>query len=137
MARGTISGRAESSSLAIAQRRKLPENSSLCIGLGSIGRGHMGPWVGDKHTDFQQLALLLPPTAEKGQESCVWKNTRPSRHCQESALFLWSGSSAEGPCWIGTMGFPCLSPPWFTQGLFLPQMEAQLVEILLVHMRES
>lgn len=35
----------------------------------------MGPWVGEKHTDFQQLALLLPPTAEKGQEKlCLEKH---------------------------------------------------------------
>lgn len=80
-------------SLRAANSRKIPP----CASGSGVGRGHVGPWVGEKHTDFQQLALLLPPTAEKGQES--WKNTRPSRDCQKPAVFPSSGSSALGSCW--------------------------------------
>lgn len=34
------------------------------------------------------------------------------------------------------LGFPCPPAPWFTQGVFLPQMEAQLVELLVLYMAE-
>lgn len=130
MARGTICRRAKSSSLATNSAPRIPGKFLLvhhqagALGEDTWGRG----WVKSTQTS-NSWHSCCHPRRKKGRRSCVWKNTRRGRRCQKIRLVPAVRLICSGICWIGTIGG--LGFPWATQGVFLPHMEAQLVEILL------
>lgn len=78
MAIGTICERAVLSSLAITRRLQILGRILFMYQAEVLWEDTEGLWVGVKYKDFQQQAVLLPPTAVK---SCVYKNMGPIREC--------------------------------------------------------
>lgn len=102
MARGTICGRAESSSLATNSAPRIPGKFLLVhhqagvLGEDTWGRG----WVKSTQTS-NSWHSCCHPRWKKGRRSCVWKNTRRGRRCQKIRLVPVVRLVCSEICWIG------------------------------------